>query len=51
MLFQAAESIIQVPLNPENPMESNMDFVYTAIATLFKTHFKNLTEWSFLDQI
>ena len=45
LLFQAAESIIEVPLNSENPTQSNMDFVYAAIATLFSTHFKNLTEY------
>lgn len=44
LLFQAAESIIEVPLNSENPTQSNMDFVYAAIATLFSTHFKNLTD-------
>jgi len=44
LLFQAAESIIEVPLNPENPAQSNMDFVFASIASLFSTHFKNLTE-------
>uniref|UniRef100_A0A914HK84 Importin N-terminal domain-containing protein n=1 Tax=Globodera rostochiensis TaxID=31243 RepID=A0A914HK84_GLORO len=44
LLFQAAETIIEVSLNPTNPSQPNMEFVYEAIATLFSTHFKNLTE-------
>ncbi|KAL3082998.1 hypothetical protein niasHS_010800 [Heterodera schachtii] len=44
LLFQAAETLIEVPLNPTNPSQPNMEFVYEAIATLFTTHFKNLTE-------
>jgi len=45
LLFQAAESSIEVPLNEANPSQSNMDYVYEAIATLFRSHFsKNLTD-------
>jgi len=45
LLFQAAESSIEVPLNEANPSQPNMDYVYEAIATLFRSHFsKNLTD-------
>jgi hypothetical protein len=45
LLFQAAESSVEVPLNAANPAQSNMDYVYEQIAVLFRSHFsKNLTE-------
>lgn len=45
LLFQAAETSIEVPLNATNPAQANMDYVYEAIFELFSLHFKrNLTE-------
>jgi hypothetical protein len=44
LLFQAAESVIEIPLNAANQAQPNMEFVYEAIAALFANHFKNLTE-------
>lgn len=44
ILFQAVENTIDIPLNPSNSSQSNTDFVYETITTLFVNHFKNLTE-------
>jgi exportin-1 len=43
-LFQAAETSIEVPLNATNSAQPNVEFIYEAISTLFKTHFSNLTD-------
>ncbi|CAK5022987.1 unnamed protein product [Meloidogyne enterolobii] len=44
ILFQAVENTIDIPLNLSNSSQSNTDFVYETITTLFVNHFKNLTE-------
>lgn len=42
-LFKACEFFITVPLNDENPEQSNVDYVYEYIASIFVQHFTNLT--------
>ncbi|CAD6189633.1 unnamed protein product [Caenorhabditis auriculariae] len=42
-LFRAPEFSIQVPLNKENPSQSNIDYVYGYISDQFAMHFKNLS--------
>ncbi|KJH51548.1 Importin-beta protein [Dictyocaulus viviparus] len=43
-LFKACEFLITVPLNDENPEQSNVDYIYEYIANIFVQHFTNLTE-------
>lgn len=43
-LFKACEFLITVPLNDDNPKQSNVDYIYEYIANIFVQHFTNLTE-------
>lgn len=43
-LFRAPEFSIRVPLNPENPQQPNMDYIYEHIGGNFQTHFGNMNQ-------
>ncbi|CAJ0961986.1 unnamed protein product, partial [Mesorhabditis belari] len=43
-LFRAAEFSIKISLNDQNPQQSNIDFIYMQISTIFMQHFTNLTQ-------
>lgn len=43
-LFRAAEYAIKVPLNDENPAQSNVDYIYQHIGNIFMQHFTNFTQ-------
>ncbi|CAJ0566524.1 unnamed protein product, partial [Mesorhabditis spiculigera] len=43
-LFSAAEFCIKVPLNDANPQQSNIDYIYEHIGSIFMQHFSNLNE-------
>lgn len=47
-MFTAVEStsIISTPLNPENPQQSNVDFIYEFVGRLFKQAFPHLSEYT-----
>ncbi|PIC23288.1 hypothetical protein B9Z55_017037 [Caenorhabditis nigoni] len=41
-LFRAPEFSIKVPLNMENPQQSNIDYIYESIGSDFQNHFDNM---------
>ncbi|GMR62159.1 hypothetical protein PMAYCL1PPCAC_32354 [Pristionchus mayeri] len=43
LMFRALESSIVVPLNQANPAQSNVDFIFDHIGSIFLQHFTNLT--------
>ncbi|EFP00233.1 hypothetical protein GCK72_019377 [Caenorhabditis remanei] len=43
-LFRAPEFSIKVPLNPENPSQPNIEYIYEHIGGNFQTHFDNMNQ-------